>query len=155
MVAAPRLPIACSILAGLVLGALALPGCALLGRSIEKPQVTMQDVALVDVSLASMTAGVDLSIMNPNAFAVPLARIDWELAVAGQAAIAGRIDLRQEIPAKGQAPVTTTIEIRAADAARVAPRLLAGDRRYGVRADFHFETRFGELSVTADKSGTL
>ena len=96
-----------------------------------------------------------MNVLNPNAIALPLAAVDWQLAIGGAQAISGRVDLGTSIPAKGSAPVSASLRVNAADAARVAPRLAGGARDYRLKTVLHFDTALGDLTVTVDKDGTL
>jgi LEA14-like dessication related protein len=117
--------------------------------------VEVKAVALASVSLSGVRADLDLAIVNPNAVALPLRHIDWEMAIAGDRAVTGDIDLSMEIPAKGTAPVQTSIAIGAMDAARVAPKIAQGRRDYALRADLRFATSLGDITVTVESRGTL
>jgi hypothetical protein len=145
-----------SVLSIVLLAAL-LPGCAVfgLGAPLEKPTVAVDSVALSRVGFGGATGQVDFRIMNPNQVSVPLTAIDWELSVHGERAVTGRVELRQEIPAKGSAPVSAALQIAAADAIRVAPHLARGARDYRLGARLRFATPLGELSVDVAQSGTL
>jgi hypothetical protein len=133
----------------------AATGCGLLGRTVERPKVEVQQVALTDVGWSGARGTLDLTIINPNAVGLPLTAIEWQLAVHGDRAVTGRIDLRQEIPAKGSAPVRAELTIATADAARVAPHLLRGARDYQLGARLIFATPLGELSVDVTHQGSL
>lgn len=49
---------------------------------VEKPTATVRSASLGTASLTSVEGQLDLDVMNPNAFGVPLSGIDWELAIA-------------------------------------------------------------------------
>jgi LEA14-like dessication related protein len=136
---------------------LLLPACGLfgLGAPLEKPTVAVDSVAITDVSFAGASGELGLRITNPNNVAVPLTGIDWQLAVHGDQAVTGHVELHQEIPAKGSAPVTASLAIATSDAMRVAPHLARGARDYRFAARLRFATPIGELSVEVSKDGTL
>jgi LEA14-like dessication related protein len=136
---------------------LVLPACGLfgLGAPLEKPQVAVDSVRITDVGFTGASGALGLVITNPNNVAVPLTGIDWQLAVHGDRAVSGHIELHQEIPAKGSAPVTASLEIATADVVRVAPHLARGARDYQLGARLRFATPLGELSVDVTKDGTL
>jgi LEA14-like dessication related protein len=153
----PRIGSSISLLPLLAALVLVLPACGLfpLGAPLEKPQVTVDSVSIRSVAFSSASGELGMRITNPNNVTVPLTGIDWELAVHGDRAVTGRVDLRQEIPAKSSAPVSTVLQIATADAMRVAPHLARGARDYRLAARLRFATPVGELSVEVTKDGTL
>jgi hypothetical protein len=132
-----------------------IAGCGLLGKQLEKPSVHVDGVAIADVSWNGARGSLDLTVTNPNAIGLPLSKIDWQLAVHGDHAVSGSIDLHQEIPAKGSAPVQTALSIATSDVIHVAPHLAAGARDYRLSARLHFSTTLGDLSVDVVHDGTL
>ena len=71
-----------------------------------------------------------LDVMNPNGFGVPLSGIDWQLSIGGTRAVTGTVQLSQAIPAKGVAPVTTSLSIGTSDAISVGSVMASGSRDY-------------------------
>jgi LEA14-like dessication related protein len=138
----------------LLLAAALLAACPF-AHPLENPKVEVQSVALADASLSGVSIDLGLMITNPNSIGLPLHRIDWDLSLAGAHAASGAIDLTLDIPAKGSTPAKTSLRLGAADAARVAPRLLKGARDYALRADLRFDTSLGPISVTVESRGTL
>jgi LEA14-like dessication related protein len=124
-------------------------------RSIEKPTATVRSVAVTNVSFTGATGELALDVMNPNSFGVPLSGIDWQLSIGGARAVTGTVQLSQEIPAKGVAPVLTTLTINAADAVAVGGALATGSRDYRVDVKLHFATRVGQVDVEVNHTGQL
>jgi LEA14-like dessication related protein len=135
--------------------ALAGGGCSMFMRSIEKPSAEVRTVSMSTVSWSGVEGGLSLDVSNPNGFGVPLSGIDWELAVGGARAVTGKVELQQEIPARGVAPVQTSLRVDVRDAAVVASALSAGRRDYALRARLHFSTSFGPLAVDLEHRGEL
>jgi LEA14-like dessication related protein len=96
-----------------------------------------------------------LDVMNPNSFGVPLSGIDWQLSVGGARAVTGTVQLSQTIPARGVAPVKTSLTITARDAVAVGTALATGARTYQLTAKLHFSTAIGQLDVEVKHAGTL
>ncbi len=134
---------------------LAISGCSLFMRSIEKPQATVRDVEVTSAGFTGVTGELKLDVMNPNGFGVPLAGIDWQLSVGGARAVTGTVQLNQTIPAKGVAPVTTSLTIDARDAVAVASALAGGARDYRIHARLTFSTAVGPVAVDIDHAGQL
>jgi LEA14-like dessication related protein len=132
-----------------------LTGCSLFMHSIEKPKADVREVSVTSAGFTGVTGELNLDVMNPNSFGVPLAGIDWQLSIGGARAVTGSVQLSQTIPAKGVAPVKTSLTISAMDAAMVAQRLAAGSRDYKIHATLRFSTNVGSLAVDIDHAGQL
>lgn len=138
-----------------LLPALVLSGCSLFMHSIEKPAAEVRNVSVSSAGFGGMAGELRLDVTNPNGFGVPLAGIDWQLSVGGARAVTGSVALSQTIPAKGVAPVRTSLAINALDAAVVARQLAGGARDYRIHATIKFATRVGEVAVDVDHAGQL
>jgi LEA14-like dessication related protein len=132
-----------------------LSGCSIFMRSIEKPTATVRDVSVSTVSFAGATGKLSLDVMNPNSVGVPLSGIDWQLSIGGSRAVTGTVQLSQTIPAKGVAPIETTLSIAARDAIVVAGVLASGARDYRVDVTLHFSTQVGQIDVAVNHTGEL
>jgi LEA14-like dessication related protein len=132
-----------------------LAGCSFFMRSIEKPKATVRDVSVSAAGFRGVSGELALDVMNPNGFGVPLSGIDWQLAIGGQRAVTGTVQLNQTIPARGVAPVTTSLAIAASDALNVAAVLASGARDYQVNVRLHFSTTVGPIDVEVAHAGRL
>jgi LEA14-like dessication related protein len=130
-------------------------GCSMFMHSIEKPKAEVRNVNVSSAGFTGVSGELSLDVMNPNAFGVPLAGIDWQLSVGGTRAVTGSVQLQQTIPAKGVAPVKTSLTISALDAALVAQRLASGARDYRIHAVLKFSTNVGQIDVAIDHAGQL
>lgn len=130
-------------------------GCSLFMRSIEKPKASVRDVSLSSAGFGGVSGHLQLDVTNPNGFGVPLAGIDWQLSVGGARAVTGTVQLSQTIPARGVAPIATTLSVSASDAIAVASMLATGARTYEVKAKLHFSTPVGQVDVDIAHTGTL
>lgn len=130
-------------------------GCSLFLHSMERPQAEVRDVSVSSVGFTGVTGQLALDVTNPNNFGVPLSGIDWQLSVGGARAVTGSAQLSQTIPARGVAPITTSLTIDARDAIAVATALASGVRDYQLSARLHFSTAVGQLDVEVQHSGTL
>ncbi|HTL32685.1 MAG TPA: LEA type 2 family protein [Kofleriaceae bacterium] len=137
------------------IAALALSGCSLFMHSIEKPKADVRDVSLSSASFSGVSGELHLDVMNPNSFSVPLSGIDWTLSVGGARAVTGSVQLSQQIPAKGVAPVTTSLSIATGDALNVAAVLARGSRDYQISVRLHFSTQVGQIDVDVTHQGQL
>lgn len=130
-------------------------GCSIFMRSIEKPKASVRDVSLSSAGFGGVSGHLQLDVTNPNAFGVPLSGIDWQLSVGGARAVTGTVQLSQTIPARGAAPIATSLAVSASDALAVASVLAAGARSYEVKARLHFSTPVGQVDVDVAHTGTL
>ena len=132
-----------------------LAGCSLFMHSIEKPTAKVRGVAVSSSGFAGVTGELSLDVMNPNSFGVPLSGVDWQLSIGGARAATGRTELHKEIPARGVAPVTTSLTISPVDALVVGHALAQGVNKYEIDAVLHFSTRVGQVDVAVVHSGQL
>src|SRR5262245_161219 len=143
------------LLATSLCGVALVSGCSMFTRSIEKPTATVRDVSVSSAGLTGVSGELRLDVTNPNSFGVPLAGIDWELAIGGNRAVTGAVTLSQTIPARGVAPVTTSLTIDARDAIAVASALAGGTRQYQIAVRLRFSTPVGPLDVAVEHTGQL
>jgi LEA14-like dessication related protein len=130
-------------------------GCSIFTRSIERPTAEVRGVSVSSAGLTGVSGELRLDVTNPNGFGVPLAGIDWELSIGGARAVTGTVSLSQTIPARGVAPVTTSLTIDVRDAIAVASELASGARGYRIAARLRFSTPVGPLEVSVEHSGLL
>jgi LEA14-like dessication related protein len=135
--------------------ALALSGCSLFMHSIERPTADVRDVSVSSATFSGVSGELALDVTNPNSFGVPLSGIDWQLSIGGARAVTGSVQLSQTIPAKGVAPVTTSLSIATADALAVAAVLAQGSRDYQINVKLHFSTTVGPIDVDVAHTGQL
>jgi LEA14-like dessication related protein len=132
-----------------------LSGCSLFMHSIEKPKATVRSASISSAGFSGISGELQLDVMNPNNFGVPLSGIDWQLTIGGSRAVTGMVQLSQTIPARGVAPITTSLTINASDALTVASVIASGARNYQITAQLHFSTTVGQLDVDIVYAGTV
>jgi LEA14-like dessication related protein len=132
-----------------------LSACSIFTRSIERPTANVREVSVSAASLDGITGELRLDVTNPNGFGVPLAAIDWELSIGGARAVTGSVQLSQTIPARGVAPVVTSLTINPSDAIAVGSSLAGGTRAYRITARLRFSTPLGPLDVGIEHAGEL
>jgi len=138
-----------------VVAMLSLAGCSIFLRSIEKPSAKVRDVSVSSAGFTGVSGALKLDVSNPSPVGVPLQGIDWTLAIGNAKAVSGSVQLSQTIPARGVAPVTTSLTIDVRDAIAVATALSAGARTYQLHARLRFATSVGPIAVDVDSSGQL
>ena len=124
-------------------------------HSIEKPKASVRDVSLTSAGFTGVSGEVQLDVMNPNNFGVPLSGIDWQLTLGSARLATGTVQLNQTIPARGTAPITTTLGIAASDAMAIAGAIASGTRDYRITAQLHFSTSIGQVEVDVEHAGRV
>jgi LEA14-like dessication related protein len=130
-------------------------GCSMFMRSIEKPKAEVKTVSMTSATFNGVSGELALDVMNPNNFGVPLSGIDWQLSIGGARAVTGSVQLSQTIPARGVAPVTTSLAVGTGDALTVARVLAMGARDYQINIKLHFSTQVGQIDVDVAHTGQL
>jgi LEA14-like dessication related protein len=138
-----------------ILACAALTGCSLFMHSIEKPTASVRGASLSRAGLAGVSGQMQLDVSNPNPFGVPLSGVDWQLTIGGARAVTGTVQLSQTIPARGVAPVTTSLTIAASDAVDVVQAIASGAHDYQIAAVLHFSTTVGPIDVRVQYAGTI
>ncbi|MDB4953356.1 MAG: Late embryosis abundant protein 2 [Myxococcales bacterium] len=134
---------------------LVVSGCSLFMHSIERPTATVRNASISSAGFTGISGELQLDVMNPNNFGVPISGIDWQLSVGGSRAATGTVQLSQTIPARGVAPITTSLTITASDAIAIASVIASGARNYQINAQLHFSTTVGQLDVAIQHAGTI
>lgn len=134
---------------------LALPLAACVLAPVEKPTAQVRDVSLGAASYTTLVGELDLDVQNPNSFGLPLSSIEWQLTIGDARAVSGGAQLAQTIPAKGSAPVATTLRVDLREAVDVATAIGRGARTYRLDARLHFATRFGDVALDLQHQGSL
>jgi LEA14-like dessication related protein len=142
-------------LVAMALLAVGVPGCSLFMHSIERPTAKVRGVSVSSAGFSGVSGELALDVTNPNNFGVPLSGIDWTLSVGGARAVTGTVQLSQTIPARGVAPVTTSLSIAASDALAVGGALATGAHNYQIDVRLHFATTVGQIDVDVQHSGEL
>lgn len=137
----------------LLFALVAAAGCSRLHP--QKPSVDVRGVAVGSVSISGISGTLQMQVTNPNNFGVPLAAVDWQLAVGDARAVSGTIELSDTIPANGSTMVSVNLQVRALDAIAVARKLSAGERTYRVSGTLHFNAPIGRIDVAFTGQGNI
>ena len=70
------------------------------------PSAKMTGVNFKDIGLQSMTIMFHVELTNPNASALPLADVDYELSSRGNSFFTGQAPLQGEVPARGKKAIS-------------------------------------------------
>lgn len=92
----------------LVMG-LGLASCTALTSKPESPRVTLVGLKLISAELLEQRYQVNLRVMNPNAFELPVRGIDFRLDINGQAFADGVSNQAVDVPAYGENLIELTV----------------------------------------------
>lgn len=94
----------------------ALNGCALLqgviGDGVKKPNVAYKNFVLGQVSADGVQFKPTLSILNTNAFALPVNSVDYEIIVNERSLTKGKTNAVGTLPANASKDVTLAIDVK-------------------------------------------
>ena len=93
-----------AFLSFLLLASLAATGCA-------TPQVTLKDALLTKLTPKNLEIGLDLDILNPNQFAIPLSSVDWDLDLFNTDFTKGKTPFSRQIGPEQHARVRVPLGI--------------------------------------------
>lgn len=97
-------------LAGLVLLMMLLAGCSMLRlQTAEPPKVAVSSLALTSLSVFEQRFEVGLRLQNPNDFPLPIAGLDYELALGGESFASGVSRQSVVVPALGEGTIMLTV----------------------------------------------
>jgi LEA14-like dessication related protein len=152
--------------AGLALAA-GLTACASL---VKEPQVALADIGLSSIGLTGATARVDLTVMNPNSFALNARGVEYELAFYPDALpegervpggswrtlATGRSAEELKLEAGETTPVTLLVPFSYSELGAAASRLLQdGALRYRFSGAFTVGSPLGDIRIPFDRDGVL
>lgn len=153
------------MLRGMIAGlaVVALTACG--GRVFQQPQVTLENVRLGGLGLSGGTLLVNLSIVNPNRFALNANNLQYELALsdAGESAdttwvpfAEGIYDQPFSVAAGDSATVQIPIDFTYSGIGSAANSLLRrGTFTYRARGTVDLRTPLGGYDVPFSKRGTV
>lgn len=133
-----------------VLVCLGLGACA-----VQRPTVDLHDVRLKGLSFSRVDVALDVSVQNPNTFALPIKGLDWELDLYGDEFAVGRASVGERIPAQGSSRIAVPLSIPYDRALSSAIKLLKGrDIAYELLGSLTFDTPIGDLPIAFTHRGS-
>lgn len=101
-------------------------GCAALVESLEAPRIQLEGIKLVDGSLQQQSFVLTLGVSNGNPIPLPIAGLDYALALNGQSFVEGKSENRFTVPANGATTFQLEINTNLLQSARSLRSLLIG-----------------------------
>ena len=131
---------------------LALVACA----PIQRPKADLRKVALIRVDLSGLDFQLDFDVFNPNAFGLPLRRVNWSVTLFNTHLGNGMGNFNQLIPANGSTHVNVPLSLGYEGIIVTVDRISRGeDIPYDISGSIRFETNFGAVEVPFHAVGTL
>lgn len=92
-------------LPAMLLAALALTGCAALQQELQAPDVRLVDLRVIDASLLEQRYAITLRVSNPNALAIPVKGLNYDISLAGQKFASGLTPNSFSVDAYGESDI--------------------------------------------------
>jgi LEA14-like dessication related protein len=89
----------------LLAAALLVAGCVPLGQQFQSPEVTVETLRINRIADGKADLLIGLRLFNPNAYALPVERIEVDLTIDARPAATGRSVHVEPLSARGEAKV--------------------------------------------------
>lgn len=141
----------CAGLAFMV-GFIVLTGCSSFSKMIEKPKVTLDNLKVQDPTLTGATLVFGLMVDNPNAVALQVDELIYDLEISGRALSSGRLAEGAKVPAREKAIVEIPVAVKYSDLFESVIGLLKNQSSpYRIKGS----ARIGPFSIPFDKTGEV
>ena len=84
---------------------LLLAACGPLNPRFDPPEVTLEALRIMRIVDAKADLSIGLRVYNPNAYALPVQRVEFEVTIDGRPAATSRSARIETLPARGDAMV--------------------------------------------------
>jgi LEA14-like dessication related protein len=101
--------------------ALLITACASVGQQFESPEVTLETLRILRIADGKADLSLGLRVFNPNTYALPVDRLEFDVALDGRPAGASRTVRVDPLPPRGEAKVELSGRV---DIAAVATALM-------------------------------
>jgi LEA14-like dessication related protein len=101
---------------------LLVTACVPFGQKFESPEVTLETLRIIRLADAKAELAIGLRLFNPNTYALPVDRIEFDVLIDSRSAVSGRTVHVDPVPAKGEAKVEISGRV---DVSAVATALMA------------------------------
>lgn len=102
-----------------------LSGCAALSKHVEPPKVALHSLKIKPMSGLDVGVRVELTVENPNAFSLPLRRVDYALSLANQQLVTGSSEHSVTVPAGGKKTVALDMSTNLINSLLLANQLMS------------------------------
>jgi LEA14-like dessication related protein len=84
---------------------LLVTACVPFGQKFETPEVTLETLRIIRIADAKAELSLGLRVFNPNTYALPVDRAEFDVLIDSRSAVSGRTVHVDPLPAKGEAKV--------------------------------------------------
>jgi LEA14-like dessication related protein len=139
---------------------LSVSACTTLGglANVVEPEVDITDVKLLGTTLTGADLLFEFRVDNPNAVALVLDGIGYQLSLNNERLLDGTRDQQTRIEANGRSTVQLPVSIKFADLYRVIQSFEGrrGSPDYALDADFRFDVPvLGSVTVPVTQKGEI
>ena len=118
------------------------------------PQVSVRQAKLEKVDIKGLLVGIDLSVFNPNQYAVPLTGIGWGLDIYKERLATGNADFNRNLPASARTPVPMKLPVSFQKVTASVQQILRGQPiDWGFNGRAGFNTPVGLINVDFNEQG--
>ena len=90
---------------GLLVVAWLVAGCTPFGQQFQSPEVTLETLRIVRIADGKAELLIGLRVINPNTYALPVDKVEFDVAIDGRPAGTSRSIHMDPLPPKGEAQV--------------------------------------------------
>jgi LEA14-like dessication related protein len=105
----------------LLIAVLLVTACVPFAQQFESPEVTLETLRILRIVDAQAELSIGLRIVNPNTYALPVDKVEFDVLIDARPAASGRTVHVDPLPAKGEAKVEISGRV---DVAAVATALM-------------------------------
>jgi len=84
---------------------LLVAACVPFGQQFAAPEVTLESLRILRIVDAKAELSIGLRVFNPNPYALPVDRVEFDVQIDGRSAVSGRSVHVDALPPKGDAKV--------------------------------------------------
>ena len=118
------------------------------------PEVTLQNALLKKLSASALELGLNLSILNPNQFALPIQLVEYDLDLFESDFTEGAVDFTRNIPANERVSVEVPLGIKFSTVSIGVQNFLTKPAiPWGIEGACSFRTPRGPIRIGFEKSG--
>lgn len=138
---------------GVVAFGFAMAGCASVAQQIIKePKVAFSNIGIQDIGVNGATVMVGIQVENPNAFALTVDALKYDLEIGGKALSSGKIPEALTVAGGSTKVIAIPVPVKFQDLfSSVFDFVQKTSSNYRVKG----EARFGLLTIPFDKTGDL
>lgn len=132
-----------------------LIGCATLTAKLASPQVSLADIQILQLGLFEQRYQIDLRIQNPNAIALPITGMSYDLDINRQKFARGVSNDVVNVPAYGEAVARVIVTSDLASVLQQLPQLTSDKPSLHYRLNGTVQLSRAQISLPFSYEGDL